>query len=689
MDRHSWRVAKAASPSAEPSVAVPPAPEAAARGAHVPVAEIVQERLQRAAGAGRVEVLQALRDLGGRPVEAGQDPAVHRAQRAGGRRGPAGGPAVGKGRVGHQERVGVPQREQEAAHGVVDRLEAEAERVPRALGGEQVPAEGVRPLAVEHDPGLDDVSPALAHLLTLGVEDQAEADDVAVGRLAEQQGALGEQGVEPAPGLVEGLADEVRRDAPGEVAAGREGMVVLRERHRAAVVPDVHDLGLAVHRAAAAAGQLHLVHEGAVGIEVLTEGGRRALAQLGVGADGVHAVTGPAAPQGQRRAPVTVARDRPVHVALEPLAEAAVAHALGVPPDARVELQHAVAHVGRADVPGGLGVVEQRRAAAPAVRIGVVVDLGAQQHAPVVEVGDEVRVGLLDQPAGPRADGVGEAPVGTDRVRGVEVVAARGGHVVLAEGGRDVDDAGAVVGRHEVGVHHPVGARQEGEGRVVLPAQELGPGDQALGTSALAEHPLHQRLGQDQGLVAHLDGRVGDLWVDRGGLIGRQRPGRGGPHQQAAGAVAQGEAHVGGGVVDVPVAEGHLVAREGRPAPRAVGNDLVAAIQQAPAEQLGEAPPDALDVAGVHRAVRAVGVDPEADPLGEALPLVEIGEHRLAAQGVEFGDAVGLDLGLARNAEPLLHLELDGQAVAVPAPAPIDETAPHGLEAGEDVLEDA
>ena len=46
----------------------------------------------------------------------------------------------------------------------------------------QVPAERVGALAVEHGPGLDDVALALAHLLALGVEDQAEADDVAVGR---------------------------------------------------------------------------------------------------------------------------------------------------------------------------------------------------------------------------------------------------------------------------------------------------------------------------------------------------------------------------------------------------------------------------------------------------------------------------------------------------------------------------
>ena len=316
-------------------------------------------------------------------------------------------------------------------------------------------------------------------------------------------------------------------------------------------------------------------------------------------------------------------------------------------------------------------------------------DLGAQQLAARVQVGDQVRVGLLHQAPGPRPDGVGEAPVGTHRVRRVQAVAARRGHVVLAEGRGDVDDPGAVVGRDELGVDHAVGAGQEGEGRVVLPPQELGARDEARGTSALAEHGLHQRLGEDQGLVAVLDRRVGDLGMDRRRLVGRQRPGRRRPHQKGPLAVHQREAHEGRRVVDVPVAEGDLVAGEGGAAPRAVRDHLVAAVQQAAVVELGEAPPDALDVAGVHRAVGPVGVDPEADPLGQALPLVEVGEHRLAAERVELGDAVGLDLGLARDPQPLLHLELHRQAVAVPAAPPVHETAAHGLEAREDVLEDA
>ena len=64
-------------------------------------------------------------------------------------------------------------------------------------------------------------------------------------------------------------------------------------------------------------------------------------------------------------------------------------------------------------------------------------------------------------------------------------------------------------------------------------------------------------------------------------------------------------------------------------------------------------------------------------------------QHRLAAAGVELRDAVRLDVLLAGQAELLLDGDLDGQAVAVPAGLAGDVVALHGLEAGEEVLEDA
>ena len=151
--------------------------------------------------------------------------------------------------------------------------------------GEEVPAEGVRPLALDDRPGLDHVALALGHLLAVGVEDQPQADHVAERAPVEEEHALGQQRVEPAAGLVDGLADEVGREAPLQRVRPRERVRVLGVGHRAAVVPDVDDLGDALHLPAAAAAQADVVDVGPVGVEVRRDLVDRPLAQLGEAAD--------------------------------------------------------------------------------------------------------------------------------------------------------------------------------------------------------------------------------------------------------------------------------------------------------------------------------------------------------------------------------------------------------------------
>src|SRR6201999_4253520 len=110
-------------------------------------------------------------------------------------------------------RVRVPERVHEQPYALAHALHREAVAVPRLLGGEEVPAEGVGPEAVEHIPRRHDVAAALRHLLTLLVEDQSEAEAGLVGRAAPEQRRDGEQRVEPAARLIDGLADVVRREA--------------------------------------------------------------------------------------------------------------------------------------------------------------------------------------------------------------------------------------------------------------------------------------------------------------------------------------------------------------------------------------------------------------------------------------------------------------------------------------------
>jgi hypothetical protein len=102
-----------------------------------------------------------------------------------------------------------------------------------------------------------------------------------------------------------------------------------------------------------------------------------------------------------------------------------------------------------------------------------------------------------------------------------------------------------------------------------------------------------------------------------------------------------------------------------------------------------ERPPHGLDVRGVHRPVGVVEVDPERDALRQPVPVLEELHDRLAALGVELRDAVALDVVLGLEPELLLHGDLDGQPVAVPAALALDVAAAHGLVAREDVLEHA
>ena len=121
----------------------------------------------------------------------------------------------------------------------------------------------------------------------------------------------------------------------------------------------------------------------------------------------------------------------------------------------------------------------------------------------------------------------------------------------------------------------------------------------------------------------------------------------------------------------------------------AVGHDLVVLVEQPGVPDLAQRPPHRLDVVVVQRAVGVVQVQPEADALGERVPLLQELEHGLAAALVELGDAVALDVVLVPDAELALDLDLHRQAVAVPAALALHRVPAHGLVAGEQVLEHA
>src|SRR6185503_4240925 len=147
-----------------------------------------------------------------------------------------------------------------------------------------------------------------------------------------------------------------------------ERVMPLSVRHRAGVEPAIDDLG-DTPVLAAFVHERHAVDGRAVQID-LAELPSGELLELGHRAD-AYVATVAVRPERQRGSPEALARQRPVDVVFEPVAEAALADMLGHPLDAVVELDHALPELRRADVPSILRVIDQRIAGTPAERIVV------------------------------------------------------------------------------------------------------------------------------------------------------------------------------------------------------------------------------------------------------------------------------------------------------------------------------
>jgi hypothetical protein len=89
----------------------------------------------------------------------------------------------------------------------------------------------------------------------------------------------------------------------------------------------------------------------------------------------------------------------------------------------------------------------------------------------------------------------------------------------------------------------------------------------------------------------------------------------------------------------------------------------------------------------VERDVGIVHVQPEADALGDLLPVLLVRQDAFLTLLDELADAVRLDFLLAVQAEGLLDLNLDGQPVCVPAALAMDLMAGHRLVATDEILD--
>src|SRR5208283_5826196 len=151
--------------------------------------------------------------------------------------------------------------------------------------------------------------------------------DAFVRRLPERNGARAQLRVEPAPGLVLALGDEVCRPEFPEIRC------LCRESERSPrcdrrIEPDIEDIPHPVHLAAARARDRYVVYERAVGIG---HGFPARLFEFRDGADDPVFVAFGADPDRDRDTPVTLPGDTPVAGLLDPVVEPGTPRPLGIP----------------------------------------------------------------------------------------------------------------------------------------------------------------------------------------------------------------------------------------------------------------------------------------------------------------------------------------------------------------------
>ena len=234
-----------------------------------------------------------------------------------------------------------------------------------------------------------------------------------------------------------------------------EGVVPLGVGHGARVEPHVHHLGRPAHGAAARrAGPRELVDEGPVRVEVV--GQRPAQPRPAPRSSRSTDVLGSRRhnPHRQRRAPVAVPGQGPVHVAPR-----ATRRSASAPPRAAAT---APARCWRSSPPGTRwsgepGVprhVDERGAAAPAVRVAVdhvaVTEDAAPRRQVSTSTGSASFTNIPPTSGRPPQEAAGVV----HRAQHGQAVALPRRVVVGAERGRHVHDAGAVLGADEVLQHH-------------------------------------------------------------------------------------------------------------------------------------------------------------------------------------------------------------------------------------------
>ena len=665
-------------------------PVALSSSADVPVGQLLRKVAHLSGGLRDAVVRQIVVDGGDQRVQFGQDPAVKKTGILG--KSQLRGVDPVDIRIEDIERVGIPQRGHVLALRLAHGFRREPVRQPGGGGDIEIPAHGVGALDIQDLGRRDDIAKMLAHLFAFAVVDMSQHDAVAERSAVEDGRGDRQQGVEPSAGLIHRLADEIRGVTAFELFLVLKGVMPLREGHGAGVVPAVDDLGHALHVfSALGADQMDVVDKRLVQLDVIRHVASE-LFQFGDAADHMLVSAG-AFPDGKRGAPVTVAGKSPVDDVLKEIAHASGPDRFRDPVDGGVVFQKLVAQRGHADEPRGARVVQKRRVTAPAERIIVLIGQRGEQKTSFLQVGDDLRIRVLDEfSRGDFALG-GETALQIDQAQKRQVVVFAYAGVVFTESGSVVYDACAVF-QCDIGIADDSVAAcavrfcpviQRFVGNADIFAAELAVHDLV---GAFTQNIVQKRFGEDQVLTLPQDLRVGHVRVHAQADVGGKRPGRRGPGEDVGVLFSQDlEADGDGGLLDPLVALRDLMAGQRRPAARAVRHDFVAVIDQAFVPERLQRPPFRLDVVVVIGDVGIFHVGPVTDAVRHDLPLGEVFPDAFLALPDERLDPVGFDLRFSVDAQKVLHFQFDRQAVRVPAGFAQHIVALHRVVARNDVLE--
>ena len=546
-----------------------------------------------------------------------------------------------------------------------------------------------------------DVAERLGHLAALLVHHEAMRQHRLERRPPARAHGFQQRGMEPAAMLVGAFQVQVGR--PGQAA---------RLQHEgvggAAFEPHVHDVHHLLIGGGVAAGAEEAF--GGRGIPAIRPflgegfhdaGHHRGVAQrLAAGALHEH---------GDRHAPGALAADAPVRTGGDHAADAVAAlvgHEIGVG-DGLERLGADVLRPVHADEPLRGGAEDQRRLAAPGMRVGMRKLATGEQAAGLDQRGTD-RVGrLVDVDAGEmRHPGV-ESAVLAHRFGHFQALFAAEVEILLAVARGDVDEAGAGLGGDVVGQEHRhvvvvaaaahrVGADGAGEVGALDQLQHVV----GFHLRRLAElrqqgqrhqHQLARPGQRALGGAVQAHQRIVELRPAGDGAVAGHGPGGGGPDHHAGAlqpldrAGDHREAHGDGGAGVVVVLDLGLGQRGFLH--RGPHHRAQAAVQGAIQQELADFGLDRRLGGEIERGVALLPVaeHAQAAELGllDAHPMLGVG----AAFGAELQDGDGV-LVAAGGAVLFLDLPLDRQAVAVPAGDVVSVVAAHLAGAVDHVLED-